>query len=313
MNPLSVKITLLSADEVPEEILARLNGGTGGGTRMDGWIWIRSGERVFRWKDDEAGRSVLQTMTSHSAAPPGTEDPWRILLNGGTPAVHPPDMRDGISRCVILFEAVPDQERILERNDAADLVPIEYGDVLTETDTGKMILIKGVAGHTEEEIQEYAAAVIETVETETGISIQAGIGRPSASLAGMRESMRQAEQALETGRWFHLEGAVFGYGPLFMERLVRMIPEKDGIRMRREMLAPEAEKLMNGEMTETVQAFFRNDLNLSTAARELFIHRNTLIYRLDKIRKLTGFDLRKFQDAAAFRLLYRLPADRESH
>ena len=56
-------------------------------------------------------------------------------------------------------------------------------------------------------------------------------------------------------------------------------------------------------MLETIRVYFQNDLNLSTTARELFIHRNTLIYRMDKVRKATGLDLRKFEDAAVFRLI----------
>ena len=63
---------------------------------------------------------------------------------------------------------------------------------------------------------------------------------------------------------------------------------------------------MTNEILETIRVFFLNDLNLSTTARQLFIHRNTLLYRMEKIRKITGLDLRKFEDAAVFRFVMSL-------
>ena len=60
-----------------------------------------------------------------------------------------------------------------------------------------------------------------------------------------------------------------------------------------------------------MRVFFQNDLNLSTTARQLFIHRNTLLYRMEKVRKATGLDLRKFEDAAVFRIMMNIRAEEE--
>ena len=65
-------------------------------------------------------------------------------------------------------------------------------------------------------------------------------------------------------------------------------------------------KLFNEEMLQTIEMFFRKDLNLSDTARQLFIHRNTLVYRLDKVQRQTGLDLRHFDDAVTFKILYKL-------
>lgn len=311
MDPLSVKIHLLACDEVPEEVSSRMKPGDGGIIRMNGWIWIRSGDNVIAWADNEAGKALLEMAAKRGSDSAGRKDPWQILLDGGTPTEILPEMRNSISRCVILFEADPVQGKLLEPDVMADLAPMERGDILRPVSAGKIALIKAVSDHSDEEIREYAAAVIETVETEAGIPVQAGIGQTVSALSGLKDSFSQAKQALDIGRRFQLEGSVFEYGRQIMERLISAVPERERNLIRREVFTPETEKLMNGEMMETVQVFFNNDLNLSTAARQLFIHRNTLIYRLDKIRKQTGFDLRKFQDAAAFRLLCRLPADCE--
>ena len=311
MDPLSVEINLLSPKDVPEDVLARLEDEGNDPLRMNGYFWIRSGSRVLSWKDDEAGETVFQTVAMRNGTAAGLDDPWLMILSGKVPTACVPDIKDGVPRCVVLFEAVPDQGKLLEEYVMTEIAPVERGDVVRETSIGKIALIKTCRNHTEDEIREYTAAVIETVETETGIPVQAGIGRTAYTLAGMKDSFSQAEKALEIGRRFRLNGPVFEYGQQIMERLISAVPADERSRMRHEVFTPESEKMMTDEMMETVRAFFQNDLNLSTAARQLFIHRNTLIYRLDKIRKTTGFDLRRFQDAAAFRLLCRLPADED--
>ena len=100
-----------------------------------------------------------------------------------------------------------------------------------------------------------------------------------------------------------IPGTVYDFGAQTLERLADLIPSGKAEAFRQRIIPPEAEKVMTEETIETIRAFFRNDLNLSTTARELFIHRNTLLYRMEKVRKATGLDLRKFEDAAVFRIL----------
>ena len=66
------------------------------------------------------------------------------------------------------------------------------------------------------------------------------------------------------------------------------------------------QRLFNEEMLYTIEMFFKKDLNLSDTARQLYIHRNTLVYRLDKVQRQTGLDLRHFDDAVTFKILYKL-------
>ena len=65
-------------------------------------------------------------------------------------------------------------------------------------------------------------------------------------------------------------------------------------------------RLFNEEMLSTIEKFFENSLNLSETARQLYIHRNTLVYRLDKVQRATGLDLRAFDDAVTFKLMMLL-------
>ena len=309
MDPVSVKMNLMRLNEVPETAAAELN--LRDVTRHGGMIYVRAGDSVISCEGGEAGEALVRALEERVQARPfRNDDPWFSVLNGdfaGGTAV--PGIRDGIRRCLILFEAMPGQEKPFSRDIWNDLAPVERGDAVTETEPGRIALIKGTEGHSDDEIAEFAAAVIETIETETGIQVQAGIGASVPQLAGLKESLRQARQAIATGRVFQPDGRVFCYHRQAMERMISAIPGETRKKLRDEVLPPETAKQLNPEMMETIRTFFRNDLNLSTTARELYIHRNTLIYRLEKIRKETGFDLRRFQDAAVFQMISCIPEE----
>ena len=305
MKPLPVRIGLVKPDEVPAEIRARLTA-DGETVRAGGLIYLSAGSRILCCEDSEEGEAVIRAMAEkRDAGQP--DDPWRALLQGGAKSGTVPD---GILRCVIVLRAAPGQEKLPDRAAFADLIPAEPGDAITGIN-GAFVLIKQADRQAEDEITEFTAAVIDTAETEAGIRLQAGIGRTARNAAELKASFAEAEAAIDTGRRFLPGEAVYAYSRLAAERLMDAVPAEIRAQLRKELFTPETRKLLNSEMMETIEAFFRNDLNLSTTAREMFIHRNTLIYRLDKIRKATGFDLRRFQDAAAFRLLSRLPEDEE--
>ena len=307
MDAVSVKMDLARPEDLPKAVSEGL--ARGNTVRCKGMIYLRAGDAVLCCEGGDAGEAVVRALEARRTAPSHREeDPWLSVLKGSARAV--PGIRDGIRRCLILFEALPGQEKLFGRSVWDDLAPMERGDAVTEPAPGSVALIKRAEGLSEEEIAEFAAAVIETVETETGVQIRAGIGDSVKELSGLPESLRQARQAIATGTVFQPDGRVFCYHRQAMERLISAVPGETRRELRREFLSPEAGKQLTPEMMETIRAFFRNDLNLSTTARELFIHRNTLIYRLDKIRKETGFDLRRFRDAAVFQLISRIPEEK---
>ena len=312
MDSAIVKMSLMRPEEIPGEVAADLEHADI--VRQKGYIYLRTGNQVLRCDGGEAGEALVQALDSRREGTvySGTgRDPWRAVLAGDLRGTGTAGIRDGICRCLILFEAAPGQEKSFGREVWDALAPVEPGDAVTGTETGGIVLIKQAEGLAEEEIAEFAAAVIETVDTETGIQIQAGIGVPVRELAKLKESLRQARQAIDLGRVFQPEGRVYAWNRQTMERLISAIPAETRRQLRKELWSAETGKQLNPEMMETVRAFFRNDLNLSTTARQLFIHRNTLIYRLDKIRKETGFDLRHFQDAAVFRMISSIPEEEQ--
>ena len=182
-----------------------------------------------------------------------------------------------------------------------DLAPMEERDLLAEDGAGRALMIK--EGSDAGEIAEFASALVGTLEAEAGLRIRAGVSdvhhRPEEWPAGYREAL----EALATGEHFHRLSPVQVYGRQVLERVAESIPSGVRDSMRRQFLGEEPDRILTAETRETAERFFEADLNLSVAARQMFVHRNTLTYRLDKIQKETGLDLRKFQDAAIFQLL----------
>ena len=153
----------------------------------------------------------------------------------------------------------------------------------------------------------FTLALIGTLEAEAGMRLKAGVSdihyRPEEWPAGYREAL----EALATGERFRQISPVQVYGRQILERVAENVSQDLRISLRRKFLGEHPENILTAETRETAERFFEADLNLSVAARQMFIHRNTLTYRLDRIQRETGLDLRKFNDAVIFRLLLMMP------
>ena len=108
------------------------------------------------------------------------------------------------------------------------------------------------------------------------------------------------------GRIFLTEQHIYVYRSLVLERFLMDIPREMGTRYHGILFNRKTARLFNDEMLHTIEMFFAKDLNLSDTARQLYIHRNTLVYRLDKVQRQTGLDLRKFDDAVTFKMMMLL-------
>ena len=298
------------ADAAPD-LQRILEGNDGLPVRKDGKTYLLAGHTVYSWEDipetQDLTRQLLSGAGKGCAGSDTEESAWKAVLNGsGEPSLLKRfGITDRAERCVLLFRPLQNcSSRVL-----CELVPLEAQDRIVPMENGDAILILNMEKRTADEAYEYAAAVSETMESEAGIACRSGVGRPAKSLASLPGSCRDALTAVETGIRHHLRGRVFVYDRLKMERMTDLIPPESAKRFREEVIPPGAEKVLTDELIETIRVFFGNDLNLSTTARQLFIHRNTLLYRMDKIRKATGLDLRRFEDAAVFRIMMDIPGE----
>ena len=300
----SVQFSVRPLSETDSKTVSLLERSSGGFARKDGRLYILAEDRVFMCEDTPDGEKLLRKLTAGTSAEPEPVPEalvWKELLTGKTDesAMRKFGIPSQAQRCVILFRLLQDRDNCL----LPEMIPVDLPDHIAGLGRNEAALILDMENRSPEEAYEYAAAVTETMESEAGISCMAGVGQTVSSAAELPVSYHRARDAIETGIRHRIPGRVFSWDRMALERLTDLIPSDSMDLFRKEIFPPRAEKVMTDETLETVRVFFRNDLNLSTTARQLFIHRNTLLYRMEKIRKATGLDLRKFEDAVVFRMM----------
>ena len=211
-----------------------------------------------------------------------------------------------MNRCVLLMHMVQVQGRNA-RDILGEIIPMSASDVLISMDKHTAALIKCTTGIEEiEDLRQYAAALQETVLGETGLPLTIGIGDAARSAGDLHQSYRQARRAIEIGRIYRADDTIHVYSSLLLERFLSDIPPETAAHYHSLLFNRHTSRLFNEEILYTVEMFFRKDLNLSDTARQLYIHRNTLVYRLDKVQRQVGLDLRKFDDAVTFKMLLEM-------
>jgi carbohydrate diacid regulator len=176
-------------------------------------------------------------------------------------------------------------------------------DFVTAVDETHVILVKELAdGEDYPEVLHMAKVIVDTLSMEAMVGIRISYGTIIDELKGVSRSYKEASMALEVGRVFYGERGVLAYNELGIGRLIHQLPKSLCEMFLSEVLEGNATELFDDEELITVYTFFDNSLNISETARQLFIHRNTLVYRLEKIQKKTGLDVRVFEDALTFKI-----------
>ena len=211
-----------------------------------------------------------------------------------------------LKRCVLVFHIVQtDSDRAYDL--LKDITPLQEKDVLVDMDRHTVVLLKDVSEEDDlDELTQFAQALQETLMGETAHQMTIGIGRSRHTIDELRESYMEARRAIEVGRIFKPEESIFLYSRLILERFLMELPQDISAYYHSLLFNRKNQRLFNEEMLYTIDMFFKKDLNLSDTARQLYIHRNTLVYRLDKVQKQIGLDLRSFEDAVTFKILMEL-------
>lgn len=176
-------------------------------------------------------------------------------------------------------------------------------DFVTEVDEQNIILIKDVRDmKTDEELASMASMLVDNLHTEAMVRVRAGYGNRVNNLQDIAKSYQEAKMALEVGRIFYAEKETMAYRYLGIGRLIYQLPMSLCEMFIHEVFGEEVPDIFNEETTVTIQKFFENNLNISETARQLYVHRNTLVYRLERLEKTIGLDIRKFDDAMTFKI-----------
>ena len=191
--------------------------------------------------------------------------------------------------------------RVLER--VRNVFASRSGDFITAVDEKKIILVKELEineGFTD--IQRTATVIRGMFPRSDVEQLRIGFGTAVNELREVSRSYKEAGMALEVGRIFYKEREIIPYSTLGIGRLIYQLPMSLCQMFTREVFGETRPDELDEELTTTISKFFECSLNVSETARQLFIHRNTLVYRLDKVYKMTGLDLRTFEGAITFKI-----------
>lgn len=183
-----------------------------------------------------------------------------------------------------------------------NLFVARYVDYLVEMDGTKLVLMKNVVGIEGEDFEQYARVIVDNLQAEAMTNVWIGYGDAVDSFERMSESYRNACISLKIGKIFYGEERVFYYNRLGIGRLIYQLPLDLCEMFLREILGENADTDFDEETLTTINQLFDNNLNISETARQLYIHRNTLVYRLERIEKRLGLDIRSFEDAMLFKI-----------
>jgi carbohydrate diacid regulator len=201
---------------------------------------------------------------------------------------------------------------LIKFNSRADLVPIDVvqnifpdknKDYVISVGEQDIVLVKEVKPNSPvREVEKLAKSIADTLNTEFFSKVSIGIGKPVDNIKDLARSYKEAQVALEVGKVFDTEKNIISYENLGIGRLIYQLPTTLCEMFLQEVFKNGSLESLDRETLMTIQCFFENNLNVSETSRKLFVHRNTLVYRLEKIRKLTGLDLREFDHAITFKV-----------
>ena len=184
-----------------------------------------------------------------------------------------------------------------------NLFPEKNKDFVISINETDIVLVKEIRPDTEsKDLEKLARSIVDTLGSEFYTHATIGIGMMVESIKDLARSFKEAQVALEVGKVFDTEKTIVSYDNLGIARLIYQLPTTLCEMFLSEVFKRGSIESLDQETLFTIQRFFENNLNVSETSRKLFVHRNTLVYRLEKIKRLTGLDLREFDDAIVFKV-----------
>ncbi len=177
-------------------------------------------------------------------------------------------------------------------------------DLLFLKDETHIVCIKSFEGDvTADQAKNYALTAVDTFQAELMIPTRVGYSTKKLNIAQLSDAHREASLALQISGIFQEQREVAAYSRLGIARLIHELPGQLCELFLHEVFGDQLpDRELDEEMQVTIRLFFENNLNVSETARRLFLHRNTLVYRLERLEKLVGLDIRKFEDAMTFQI-----------
>ncbi len=209
---------------------------------------------------------------------------------------------DDVPWAVFLVRQVGSSEMAL-LNMLRRLCPDKQKDLILSINATDVAVVRELRTGTDaKDLQKMAASIQQAVQSELNIKTVIGIGTIARRLRELADSYKEAQVAIDVGKVFSPEETIINYDSLGIGRLIYQLPTTICEMFLREVFKKNPIDSLDEETLKIINKFFENNLNISETSRKLFVHRNTLVYRLGKIKKLTGLDLREFDQAVVFKV-----------
>lgn len=203
----------------------------------------------------------------------------------------------------VFFIRFTDKGDVIPYDILQNMFPDKNKDYVISIGENDIVLIREVkAGVESRDLEKVAHTIADTISAEFFLRVTIGIGTVAESLKDLSSAFRESQVAIEVGKVFDTKKNIISYENLGIGRLIYQLPTTLCEMFLQEVFKKGSLESLDRETLMTIQAFFENNLNVSETSRKLFVHRNTLVYRLEKIRKLTGLDLREFEHAITFKV-----------
>ena len=207
-----------------------------------------------------------------------------------------------VSRAVF-FVRFSDKTDIMPYDILQNMFPEKNKDFVINVGETDIVVVKEVKPNCDaKELEKIANTMADTISSDFYVKVTIGIGSVADSIRDLARSFKEAQVAIEVGKVFDTEKNIINYENLGIGRLIYQLPTTLCEMFLQEVFKKGSLESLDRETLMTIQCFFENNLNVSETSRKLFVHRNTLVYRLEKIRKLTGLDLREFEHAITFKV-----------
>lgn len=212
------------------------------------------------------------------------------------------DFAADLPRAVLLIRQT-DKTDVAALELVQNLFPDRQRDFVLSMNETDIVLIKEVDADAEsKDIISIAEGISNTINSELMVKTVIGIGAVARHLRELADRYKEAQTAIEVGRVFETDKSVIHYESLGIGRIIYQLPTTLCEMFLSEVFKKNPIESLDQETLYTINKFFENNLNVSETSRKLFVHRNTLVYRLEKIKKLTGLDLREFDHAIVFKV-----------
>lgn len=184
-----------------------------------------------------------------------------------------------------------------------NLFPNKQKDFVININESDVVIVKALnSAENIEEPMGYAQTVEKALASELGVKCVIGISTTARHLRELADRYKEAQVAIDVGKVFESDKTVITYENLGLGRIIYQLPTTLCEMFLNEVFKKNPIEALDEDTLETINKFFENSLNVSETSRKLYVHRNTLVYRLEKIKKLTGLDLREFDHAIVFKV-----------